>query len=202
MLMRQIGSVKQLQIQLASLKVGEKPDRRYDPTPLLAVEKLYLDRNGAVGQSFDGERIVDLHNSTHPLSHNRGENEISISFSSHYQAIRDRFGAHSADGCAGENILVETAIEQTLAELVHGLVIQSKQTGEYIHLTDILAATPCVEFSHFVLREPQASSKQIKETLQFLHYGRRGFYARLADGQEEGIVEVGDVVFVLDGEEL
>ena len=199
--MRRIGSVKQLQIQLASLKVGKKPDRYYDPTPLLAVEKLYVMMNGAIGQSFDGERIVDIHNSTHPLSHNSGENAISISFTSHYQAIRARFGTDITDGCAGENILVETATEQTLAELAHGLVIQSRQTGHSIHLREILVATPCIEFSYFVLREPQATSEQIKEALQFLHYGRRGFYASLADEQEEGTIEVGDEVFVLDAED-
>jgi hypothetical protein len=32
--------------------------------------------------------------------------------------------------------------------------------------------------------------------------GRRGFYSRLASGQEEGVVEVGDGVFVGEGEAL
>lgn len=200
--MRQIGSVKQLQIQLASLKVGEKPHRLYDPTPLLAVEKLYLTGNGAIGQSFDGEQIIDIHNSKHPLSHHTGDNAISFSFTGHYQAIRASFGTHITDGCAGENILIETQTEPTLPELAHGLVIQSRQTEQYIHLTDILTATPCVEFSHFVLQDSQASSSQIKETLQFLNHGRRGFYASLADGQTGGVIQIGDVVFVLNSEEL
>ena len=113
--------------------------------------------------------------------------------------MRTRFGSHIADGVAGENILVEAEDERLLTELVHGLVIQSRQTERYIYLIELLVAAPCVEFSRFALREEQASNEEIRETLQFLHLGRRGFYARLASGQEEGVVEVGDGVFVGEG---
>jgi hypothetical protein len=196
--MHQIGIVKQLQVQRASLTVGEKPNRSYDPTPLVVVQKLYLTRNGGIGQSLEGERIVDIHNNTHPLSRNRGDNGISLGFTSHYQTMRTRFGLHITDGVAGENILVETEAELTSTKLAHGLIIQSRQTGESLYLTAIAAISPCLEFAHFAMREREASNEQIKETLQFLQHGRRGFYAKLATGQDEGIIEVGDVVFVGD----
>lgn len=198
--MRYIGRIKQLQVQRASLKVGEKPHRCYDPTPLLVVEKLSLTSNGVIGQSFEGERLIDIHNSTHHLSRNREENDVSLGFTSHYEAMRTRFGPHLTDGIAGENILIETATEQTLTDLAHGIIIESKRTGQRISLTDIIIAAPCLEFSQFAVKEkePHASNEQVKEALQFLHLGRRGFYARLA-GQEEVVVEVGDVVFVGEG---
>ena len=39
------------------------------------------------------------------------------------------------------------------------------------------------------------SKQQIKEALQFLDNGRRGFYATLAAQQQEAVVQVGDRVF-------
>src|SRR6184192_1079957 len=38
--MRDVGAIVRLQIQRSSLKTGEKPHRRYDPAPLLSVERL------------------------------------------------------------------------------------------------------------------------------------------------------------------
>jgi len=196
--MRQIGHIKQLQAQQISLTVGEKPNRYYDPTPLFIVKKLYLTRNGVVGHSFDGEQIIDIHNNAHSLSRNRGDNGISLGFTSHYQAMRTRFGWHITDGIAGENMLVEAEAELTPAELTHGLLIKSSQTGEPIYLTHVIPIPPCLEFCHFVARAPQTANEQIKAMLQFLQQGRRGFYAKLAKGQEEGVIEVGDVVFAFD----
>jgi hypothetical protein len=37
--MREIGSIKQLQIQRATLKQGQRPQRYYDPAPLLVVAR-------------------------------------------------------------------------------------------------------------------------------------------------------------------
>src|SRR2546430_5652355 len=37
--MRELGRIVRLQIQRSSLKTGEKPRRRYDPAPLLAVDR-------------------------------------------------------------------------------------------------------------------------------------------------------------------
>src|SRR5256885_7832965 len=52
--MRDVGEIVRLQIQRSSLKTGEKPNRRYDPTPLLTVERLPLTPRGALGPSDGG----------------------------------------------------------------------------------------------------------------------------------------------------
>src|SRR2546422_3044952 len=56
--MRDIGRIVRLQIQRASLKTGEKPTRVYDPTPLLAVDRLALGPDGALGEGSDGSWLV------------------------------------------------------------------------------------------------------------------------------------------------
>jgi hypothetical protein len=198
--MREIGRVVLVQIQQASLKVGEKPHVRYDPAPLLGVDSLLLTPSGVVGLMADGGRLVDVHNALHPATKNqRGLNDISIGFTSHYRAMRDRFGPHMADGCAGENILVEADDSFTLADLAGRLAIQNPATGEIVYLSDLIVAAPCAPFSHFAANQgPQLPAEVLKQTLQFLNDGRRGFYVQLAEGQREGRVQAGDRVFVVD----
>ncbi|HJZ46707.1 MAG TPA: hypothetical protein VKE41_06060, partial [Roseiflexaceae bacterium] len=77
--MREIGSIKQVQIQRSSLKQGQRPQRYYDPAPLLAVERLRLAPDGVVGLGPAGEQLIDVHHASHPDSKNRqGMNAISI----------------------------------------------------------------------------------------------------------------------------
>jgi hypothetical protein len=196
--MREIGSIKQLQIQRASLKQGQRPLRYYDPAPLLVVERLLLGPGGAIGVHMTGEQVLDVHHAGHPESKNRqGVNGISIGFTSHYRAMRERFGAHLADGCAGENILVESDRSWDAEQLGGPLVIQCAD-GRAIALASVLVAAPCVEFSRFahVSADP-LTSDELRSTLQFLDGGMRGFYARLADGQAEAEIRAGDQIFSL-----
>jgi hypothetical protein len=198
--MREIGRIKQVQVQRSPLKAGQKPNRVYDPAPLLVVSKLLLSRKGTIGFTAEGEQIIDVHHVDHPDSRNVDEiNGISIGFSSHYQAMRGRFGGHLVDGCAGENILVETDDEQSLAGLERGVVIQVAATGQMINLHGLMVAAPCVEFSRFAARTMEPiSNEQLKATLQFLDDGRRGFYATLAEPDEQIAIQAGDSVFALD----
>jgi hypothetical protein len=199
--MREIGRVKLVQIQRASLKVGERRHVRYDPSPLLAVDSLLLTPSGVVGLTADGGRMIDVHNAQHPESKNqRGLNDISIGFTGHYQAMRARFGPHLADGCAGENILVEADRAFTLADLTGRLAIQNPATGEVVYLAEVLVAAPCVPFSHFAASQAELPAEALKDTLQFLNDGRRGFYAQLAEGQREGWVQAGDWLFAVDAD--
>src|SRR4029079_11330029 len=106
--MQEIGRIKLVQIQCSSLKQGQRPYCYYDPTPLLVVERLLLAPRGAVGLTASGQQLTDVHHADHPESKNHGLlNGTSIGFTSHYRRMRDQFGAHLADGCAGENILIE-----------------------------------------------------------------------------------------------
>jgi hypothetical protein len=195
--MREIGLIKHVQLQRSSLKQGQRPQRYYDPAPLLVVERLLLAPSGVSAVSADGEPIVDVHHASHPETKNRlGANGISIGFTSHYRAMRDRYGAHLTDGCAGENILVESDHVWTIDQLGAALVIQCAG-GQMVTLADLMIAAPCLEFSCFAhpCAEP-LTSDQLRTTLQFLDGGMRGFYARLADGQPEAEIRAGDRVFV------
>ncbi len=190
--MQKIGRILLMQIQSASLKVGIP--ERYDPTGLLIVDELLLSQPGVVGVTNDGRQIVDVHNANHPQTKSRGDNGFSIGFTSHYESMRSRFGAHIADACAGENILVETDRMFSLADLRGGLAIEQKQTGEFIFLTDVEPVVPCLPFSTYAMNRPLAQH-EVKETLQFLMNGRRGFMAELVDKSRTVSVCMGDVLY-------
>src|SRR2546422_4446384 len=81
--MRDLGRIVRLQIQRASLKTGEKPTRVYDPTPLLAVDRLALGPDGALGEGSDGSWLVDVHHRAHPRTKNEdGAHGVSLGFTS------------------------------------------------------------------------------------------------------------------------
>ncbi len=200
--MREIGRIKQVQVQRSSLKVKSSKFKYYDPTPLLVVESIEVTPNGVFGITTNRERVIDVHHRNHPMTHNRHRtNGVSLGFTSHYKTIRTQFGEHLVDGCAGENILIETDAIITLSDLGNRLAIQSEETGQFVYLTKFKVATPCVEFSQYAANHglPLAAAP-LKATLQFLHHGRRGFYAA-AEGKETPVlVKAGDRVFVVDKE--
>lgn len=194
--MRQIGQIKQVQIQRESLKQGEKPHRYYDPAPILVVERLVLTPGGVLGVTAGGEQLIDVHHARHPTSRHRGVNGISLGFTSHYRAMRARFGPHLVDGCAGENILVETDEEFQEATLGERIIIQTRDDAQRIALEQVQVAAPCVEFSHFALNEMMRMPAEIvRETLIFLNAGRRGFYASFT-GEEPMSLRAGDLVYI------
>src|ERR1041384_3113771 len=122
--MRDIGRIVRLQIQRGSLKTGEKPTRVYDPTPLLAVDRLALGPDGALGEGSDGSWLVDVHHRAHPRTKNEdGAHGVSLGFTSHYALMRDRFGERITLGCAGENIIVETERRMVFADLERGVAL-------------------------------------------------------------------------------
>ncbi len=200
--MHEIGRIKLLQVQQSGLKVKQQPYGYYDPTPLLTVKSLLLYPDGVIGVTPDGRRVIDVHHVEHPASRNhKGVNGVSVGFTSHYEAMRSKFGDHLVDGCAGENILVDADDIITLADLGKRLAIQMQKTGELIYLTRLKVAAPCVEFSLFAASHGMAlPAPQLKETLQFLDGGKRGFYATVADQSDEMLVQTGDRVLVDDRE--
>jgi hypothetical protein len=195
--MQSIGTIKQVQIQRASLKAGRRPYAYYDPTPLLVVDELLLSPDGVVGVADGGEQIVDVHHAAHLASKSRqGSNGISIGFTGHYQAMRERFGAHLGDGIAGENILVECDHVLALDDLGEQLAIETAG-GALIRLVDLLVAAPCVEFSQFAAGQAERLPPEaMKATLQFLDEGMRGFYTRLPLDAGEATVRAGDRLVV------
>jgi hypothetical protein len=196
-MMQLIGQIKLVQIQRASLKAGQRPHAYYDPAALLEVARLRLTPAGARGVTADGHEFVDVHNSSHPNSKQRtGENELSFGFTSHYQAMRAEFGPHLTDGCAGENILIESERIWRLSDLGTQLAIE-RADGSLVRLANLLVAAPCVEFSRFAqISDRPLAADELRATLQFLNDGMRGFYARLAEDQDDAIVQAGDLVYV------
>ncbi len=200
--MHEIGRIKQVQIQRSSLKPGERLKRYYDPSPLLVVESLELTPDGVFGITIHGKRVMDVHHIDHPTSHNHnGINGVSLGFTSHYKAMRTQFGEHIVDGCAGENILIETDTIIKLPDLESRVAIQSEETGELVYLTNLKVAAPCVEFSQYAANHGlPLAAKPLKAALQFLDHGLRGFYATALAQETSTLVKAGDRVFVVDEE--
>src|SRR5258706_13175012 len=104
--MRSIGTVTRLQIQRSSLKTGEKPNRLYDPAPLLPVPRLSVTPDGVLGAGAEGGWIVDVHHRAHPETKNEDLlHGVSVGFTSHYAAIRERFAERIVIGSRGETIM-------------------------------------------------------------------------------------------------
>jgi hypothetical protein len=195
--LRPLGKIVRLQIQRSPLKVGEKPNRRYDPSALLAVDELTLTPDGALAVRglAEGGTLLDVHHVGHPETrNNEGINDLSVGFTTHYTAMRERFGDHLEDGCAGENILIETLGLIELSALEGGLVIRSANGAPPIWLRDFRVAAPCRPFSGYVLNR-MVDEATLKATLQFLDNGLRGFYCTLPD-EKPATIAVGDEVLV------
>ncbi|HXF95556.1 MAG TPA: MOSC domain-containing protein [Gemmatimonadales bacterium] len=191
--MREIGSIVRLQIQRSSLKTGEKANKVYDPAPLLAVPRLALTAEGALGLAPDGSWVVDVHHRAHPATKNAdGEHGISVGFTAHYAAMRDRFGGRITTGCAGENILAQTDRRLTYDDLKDGLTILDPAGRELVRLRVLQVAHPCRPFTGWALGR-RVEPETLKEHLQFLDDGMRGYYC-VAEGA--GIVSLGDRVVV------
>ena len=194
--MRDLGHIVRLQVQRSSLKTGEKPTRVYDPTPLLTVDRLALGPDGTLGEGRDGSWVVDVHHRAHPRTKNDdGVHGVSLGFTSHYALMRDRFGDRITVGCAGENIIVETERRIAFEDLEGGVALLTPDGRELARLNVLQVAEPCRPFSGWALGDV-VEARVLKETLQFLEGGTRGYYCQ---GTGSGIVAVGDRVAVLDG---
>lgn len=187
------GTILRLQVQKGSLKAGEAPARWYNPAPISSVPSLSMSVDGVWGHDDSAAPIVDVHNATHSESKNRNRtNGVSIGFTSHYRAMRERFGDHLEDGLAGENILIHTDEMVGPEHLAEGLVIRN-EAGYEVRLTDIIVAAPCVEFARFALRFPNGAKpdRTVTDAVKFLNNGMRGYYAKVSVSTS-GRISVGD----------
>ena len=192
--MQAIGTIALLQIQRSPLKTGDKPQRVYDPAPILHVEQLAIGIDGAFGLAPGQGWIVDIHHRAHPDSRNLdGRQGISLGFSTHYGAMRERFGSRIALGCAGENIIVEATRQFVIDDLEAGIAIFAPDGSERLRLAVFDVAHPCKPFTGWALGGT-VESDVLKSNLQFLEGGMRGF---LLGAETTGVVSVGDRVAVL-----
>lgn len=193
-----IGKVIRLQVQRSSLKTnshtGDRIERRYDPSSLLSAERLDIDSNGVTGIFASNARVIDVHNRRHIESKNiPKKNDVSLGFTSHYESMRRRFGAHITDGIAGENIIIETMALFDQGVLGSRLVFVADGRN-CLQLENPSPAEPCEPFSKWALHDPslQSADPIIGQTLKFLRNGMRGYYSSC---RENGRVEVGNDVF-------
>lgn len=197
--MKDFGKVKLVQIQPSGLIIESGTGEIYDPSRLVEVDSLLITPLGIETVTAEGEHILDIHHINHPDKAYDNKDLISIGFTSHYDAMRKRFGDHMVDGAAGENIIIEYDQEVWMDDIGQQIAIESAKTGERVLLDVVRVATPCNEFSHFAAnsQDERLQAAELKSTLQFLNNGRRGFLLVLSDGQEAVTVEPGDRVFAL-----
>lgn len=192
--MRAIGTVTRLQVQRSSLKTGEKPNRVFDPAPLLPVPRLSVGPDGVLGASDNGSWIVDVHHRAHPETKNEdGVHGISIGFTSHYAAMRERFGDRIVIGCAGENIIVAADRMFTYEDLAGGVAIVAADGPERVRLKVLQVAHPCRPFTGWA-SGGRVEADVLKAHLQFLDGGTRGFYCI---GEGAGTIAMGDLLVLL-----
>ncbi|MEE9186634.1 MAG: MOSC domain-containing protein, partial [Bacteroidota bacterium] len=140
-----------------------------------------------------------IHHTAHPQTRSQGDDDVSIGFTSHYAAMRARFGKHMLDGIAGENITIECEDEIWLEDLGQQIAFVNPETGRKTLLDVKDYATPCEEFSHFATcsQHERLPADKMRAALQFLGNGRRGFLLALSDGQGSAEVQSGDKVVVI-----
>ncbi len=199
--MRELGHVKLVQVQPSGLIIETSSGYFYDVSRRLEVDSLQINSLGIEATTPDGEHVLDIHHISHPGKAYDNDDLVCIGFTAHYEAMRTRFGEHMVDGVAGENIIIDCKDVVRSEDLGKGIAIENQDTGHMALLDLVSFASPCAEFSHFVARNQHEKlpAAKLKETLQFLGNGRRGFLLLLSDGQEAVEVRRGDKVFVVNG---
>ena len=196
---RELGRVKLVQVQPDGLIIETPSGHFYDASRLVEVDRLYITMLGIEATTPEGEHVLDIHHIDHPNKAYDNDDLVCIGFTSHYQAMRARFGEHMVDGIAGENITIEYEQEVWLEDLGQQIAIENADSGHMARLDVLNFAAPCGEFSHFAAssQHKQLPAAKLKSTLQFLGNGRRGFLLVLSDNQEPATVRSGDRVFVV-----
>lgn len=182
-----IGNIVALQVQRDRIKIKGV---EYLPHLIQRVDEVALSGGGMIGHHDDGW-LMDVHHPFHPTGKGRAERAVSFGFTSHYHAMRQRFG-DVPEFIAGENVIVGCDDMVQLDDLAPGVVIRTAD-GD-IEMMDIAVAEPCREFtSHLLgLAEP-AERRDIEPDIEFLTKGMRGFVAGVEGGPFS--VRVGDEVW-------
>jgi hypothetical protein len=96
-------------------------------------------------------------------------------------------------GIAGENVIVDTDRHVTLDMIAGGIEIE---TGDgTVVLLDPAVAEPCVPFTRFMMRQPEATLDDLKADREFLRRGTRGFVVGLGSLDGPAVVRPGDLVW-------
>jgi len=198
---REIGAVKLVQLQPSGLIIETPSGYFYDASRRVEVDQLLITTKGIEATTPGGEHVLDIHHLDHPDKEYDDDDLVCIGFTSHYNAMRARFGDHMGDGIAGENIIIDFDQELWPEDLGQRIAIENVETGQLALLDMVSFAAPCQEFSHFAAQSQDENlpADELKSILQFLGDGRRGFLLVLSENQGEVTVKPGDKVFVGSG---
>jgi hypothetical protein len=194
---RELGKVKLVQVQPSGLIIETPSGSYYDESRRVDVDRLLITSKGIEATTPEGEHVLDIHHIDHPDKAYDDDDLVSIGFTSHYEAMRARFGEHMVDGVAGENIIIEFGEEVWVDDIGQQLAIENTDTGQKTMLDLVCFAAPCDEFSHFATQSQgeRLPAAELKATLNFLNDGRRGFLLVLGNDQESTMIQPGDKVF-------
>ncbi len=197
--LRDLGIVILVQLQPGGLIIEKPPGYFYDESRRVEVDRLIINSKGIEATTSEGDHILDIHHLDHPDKEYDDDDLVCIGFTSHYDKMREQFGEHMVNGSAGENIIIEYPEEIWLEDLGDQIGIENQDTGQLLILEQVQIAAPCEEFSHFAARsqDEKLPAGDLKDILQFLNNGRRGFLLVLGKGQEDGVVRPGDKVYVV-----
>lgn len=200
--LRELGRVKLTQLQPSGLIIETPSGYFYDPSRRVVVDRLKITSLGIEAITPEGEHVLDIHHISHPEKAYDDDDLVCIGFTSHYAAMRARFGEHMVDGIAGENIIIDFEQEVWPEDLGQQIGIENADTGHLALLDMVSFAAPCQEFSHFAAQSQyeKLPANKLKSILQFLGNGRRGFLLVLGDNQEEVSIRPGDRVFAVSSE--
>jgi hypothetical protein len=185
-----LGTITRLQVHPEFIL----QDERYDPARLLVTDRVSVTSAGVVG--WDGASwVVDVHHAAYPAPRSGRHRPISVGFTPSYGKMHARFGDRAAVGVAAENVIVETSRELAIDDLRSGLTVR-KPDGATLALGDAMVASPCREFTSYLLGLPyKAEEEEIAEDRQFLRNGMRG-YIFTADSDQPFELAVGDEVLL------
>ena len=197
--MRELGRVKLTQLQPSGLIIETSSGYFYDASRLVVVDRLKITPLGIEAITPEGEQVLDIHHINHLDKAYDDDDLVCIGFTSHYDAMRDRFGDHMVDGIAGENVIIDFEEEVWPEDLGSHIGIENADTGQLAVFDMVSFAAPCQEFSHFAAQsqDDKLPPDTLKPILQFLGNGRRGFLLVLNDIHDEVSVQPGDRVFTV-----
>jgi hypothetical protein len=200
--MRELGIIKLVQLQPTGLIIETSTGYFYDASRRVEVDQLLITPKGIEATTPAGDHVLDIHHLDHPDKAYDDDDLVCIGFTSHYEAMRVRFGEHMVDGSAGENIVIEYEEEIWPHDLGKGIAIENSETGKLAVLDPVSFAAPCQEFSHFAAQsqDKQLPADELKSILQFLGNGRRGYLLVLRKDQHAIKVGPGDKVFMINPE--
>ena len=186
-----LGTIALLQVHRSAVKANA----RYDPSPLLSVEKASFDAGGMIG--WDGSQwVMDNHHREYPGNQGGWRRALSVGFTAHYAAMEDRFGGTVFTGIAGENVIIAVDEVVTLDDLGSGIELHSGD-GRALVLEEPLVAAPCREFTSCLLALPERAERdEIRDHLDFLDDGMRGYVFGSQHLDEPVVISVGAEVFV------